>query len=182
MGAIASVIAGLDWVNLKILWLCKMMTIGLVGILALNVFVGVFWRYVLNDSLPWYEESAKYLMLWMVFCACPIVLKNRGHISLDMLPLALPPRLRNFNYLIIYSASLALTLVFVWHGTGLAWIARGQSPTSVDISFFYVYAAIPFGCAVMALISLEFWLRALRGIFLPDETDLSAGDMMDSAI
>lgn len=182
MQFLAVVIAALDWINNKILSVCKLLTTVLVGVIAVNVFVGVFWRYVLNDSLPWYEESAKYMMLWMVFVACPIVLKQRGHIALDMLPRMLPPRIRNFNYLIIYTAILFLTSVFVYHGIGLAYIARGQSPTSVDISFAYVYASIPFGCAVMALISLEFWLRALRGIFIPEETDLSAGDMVDNSL
>ncbi len=182
MQFLAVIIAALDWINNKILSVCKLLTTVLVGVIAVNVFVGVFWRYVLNDSLAWYEESAKYMMLWMVFVACPIVLKQRGHIALDMFPRLLSPRLRNFNYVLIYSAVLFLCCVFVYHGVGLAYIARSQSPTSVDISFAYIYASIPFGCAVMALISLEFWFRALRGIFVPEETDLSAGDMVDNSL
>ncbi|MBT6273650.1 MAG: TRAP transporter small permease, partial [Chromatiales bacterium] len=115
--------------------------------------------------------------------ACPIVLKQRGHIALDVLPKKLMPRLQNLNYFIIYSLVLALVCVFVWHGSGLAWIARSQTPTSIDISLgLYVYSAIPFGCAVMALISLEFCLSAFRGIFIPEETDLSAGDMIDNSL
>ena len=182
MQFLAGIIAVLDWINSKILSLCKLLTTVLVGVIAVNVFIGVFWRYVLNDSLPWYEESAKYMMLWMVFVACPIVLKQRGHIALDMLPRALPPRLRNFNYLLIYTATFLLVSVFVYEGVGLAYIARVQTPTSVDISFAYIYASIPFGCAVMALISLEFWFRALRGIFRPEDTDLSGGDVMDNSL
>ncbi|MBT6278187.1 MAG: hypothetical protein HOI95_29140, partial [Chromatiales bacterium] len=61
MRFLAVIIAGLDWVNTKIVAVCRVLTIVLVGVIAVNVFIGVFWRYVLNDSLPWYEESAKYL-------------------------------------------------------------------------------------------------------------------------
>ena len=61
----------LDRLDLKLLRLCKWLTIFVVGILAVNVFSGVFWRYVLNDSLPWYEEFSKYLMLWLVFAGAP---------------------------------------------------------------------------------------------------------------
>ena len=182
MQFLTGVITGLDWLNRKILWVCRWLTIILVAVIAVNVFVGVFWRYVLNDSLPWYEESAKYMMLWMVFTACPIVLKQRGHIALDVLPKHLAPRLQNFNYLIIYSVVLALVCVFVWQGYELAYIARKQTPTSIDISFAFIYASIPFGSAIMALISLEFWFTALRGIFSPEDTDLSAGDMVDSSM
>jgi TRAP-type transport system small permease protein len=176
------IISSLDWINNKILIFCKYLTIALVGIIALNVFVGVFWRYVLNDSLPWYEESAKYMMLWMVFVACPIVLKQRQNIAIDIVIKRLSPRLRNFNFLLIYTMVLGLVSVFVWHGSGLAWIARGQSPTSVDISFAYVYAAIPFGCSIMALIALEFWFRALRGIFRPEEDYLNSDDVVDVSL
>ena len=182
MQFLAGIVNVLDWVNGKILWVCRMATIALVGALALNVFVGVFWRYVLNDSLPWYEESSLYMMLWMVFVACPIVLKQHGHISFDVLPKKLAPRLQNLNYLIIYTVVLAIVCVFVWQGSGLAWIARNQTLTSMDISFICVYGAIPFGCAIMALVSLEFWFRALRGIFKPDETNLGSGDMMHTSV
>ena len=113
MKVLTALVNGLDWINLKILVLCRFLTIFLVGIITLNVFVGVFSRYVLNYSIPWYEESAKYLMLWMVFTACPIVLKQGGHIALDVLPTRLPPRLQNFNYLIIYTVVLFLVGVFV---------------------------------------------------------------------
>ena len=46
MQFLAGVISALDWINTKILSLCKLLTTVLVGIIALNVFVGVFWRYV----------------------------------------------------------------------------------------------------------------------------------------
>ena len=66
---LTAVIDRLDRFNHKLLWLCKWLTIFVVGILAINVFIGVFWRYVLNDSLPWYEESSKYLHSTRAFLA-----------------------------------------------------------------------------------------------------------------
>ncbi len=181
MKMLTTLINSLDWLNLKILWLCKWLTIFLVGALAVNVFVGVFFRYVLNDSLAWYEESSKYMMIWLVFSGAPIVLKQRGHISLDVLTKRLAPRLQNFNYLIIYTIVLILVCIFVWQGLDLAWQAKGQKATTMDLSFFWVYLSIPLGCCIMALISLEFWLSALRGIFHPEEPNLGSGDVFDNA-
>ena len=174
MRVLTAMIDGLDWSNLKLLWLCKWLTIFLVGILAVNVFLGVFFRYALNDSLSWYEESSKYLMLWLVFTGAPIVLKQNGHVSLDLLPKLVPRRLQDFNYLVIYTIVLMLLCVFVWQGFDLAWRARAQQMTTIDVSFFWVYLAIPLGCAVMVLVSLETWLVALRGLFRSDDTDLDA--------
>lgn len=172
----------LDKTNVLICKVLRWLTIFLMAAITMNVFVGVFWRYVLNSSLPWYEEAGKYLMFWLVFVAAPIVLKNRGQIALDILPSMLPPRLRNLNYLIIYAIVFALMCVFVWQGYSIAWIARKQQPSSFELSFFWIYFAIPFGSAIMALISLEFSLSALRGIFRPDDTDLEPGSMIDNSL
>ena len=93
---------GLDWVTDQILVVCKWSTIGVVGAITGIIFVGVFWRYVLNDALAWYEETAKYLMLWLVFVASPIVLKPTGHVSIDNLPRILPPRLKFALYVLVF--------------------------------------------------------------------------------
>jgi TRAP-type C4-dicarboxylate transport system permease small subunit len=182
MKALTAAINGLDWTNTKILVLCKFLTIVLVGAIAVDVFVGVFWRYVLNDALAWYEESSKFLMLWMVFTASPIVLKQGGLIALDVLPRHLPPRLARFNYLVIYTVVIGLLGVLVYHGFGLATNAWVQKPTSIPISYFFIYLAIPFGCAIMALISIEFWLRSLRGIFDPRPDDFPNTDWTTDSI
>lgn len=175
-------IAVLNWTNLTICAGLRWLTILLMAAITLNVFAGVFWRYVLNSSLPWYEEAGKYMMFWLVFAAAPIVLKNRGQIALDIVPNLLPPRIRNLNYLIIYLVVLGLMCVFVWQGYSLAWVARKQQPSSFELSFFWIYFAIPFGSAIMALISLEFSLSALLGIFRPDEVDLEPGSMIDNSL
>ena len=182
MGVLDSAIDALDWTSQKISWVCRWMTILLVAAISVDIFLGVFFRYVLNNSLAWYEESAKYMMFWLVFVGAPIVLKRRGHIALDILPKRLAPRLQNFNYLVIYSVVLVLMCVFVWYGFDLAWKARNQSATTIPITFFWVYLPIPLGCSIMALISLEFSLTALRGIFRPEDTDLDSGDMVDNSL
>jgi len=51
MRTLTTMINGLDWLNLEILWLCRWLTMLLVGAIAANVFNGVFWRYVMNDSV-----------------------------------------------------------------------------------------------------------------------------------
>lgn len=173
---------GLDLLNGAICKFLRWLTIGLMVAITLNVFFGVFWRYVLNSSIPWYEEAGKYMMFWLVFVAAPVVLKNRGQIALDILPNMLPPRLRNLNYFIIYVVVFWLMCVFVWQGWSIAWLARRQQPSSFELSFFWIYFAIPFGSAVMASISLQYLLTALRGIFWPDEIDLEPGNMIDNSL
>ena len=54
--------------------------------------VQVFCRYVLNDSLIWPEEMARFAFVWFVFLGAAMVTRRSGHIVIDLLPRALGPR------------------------------------------------------------------------------------------
>ena len=57
----------------------------LVITVAAIVTAGVFFRYVLNDSLSWSEELAKYAMLWLVFLGAPIALRLGVHPNIEII-------------------------------------------------------------------------------------------------
>ena len=61
---------------------------------------------------------------------------------------------------------------FVYEGWGLAVNAWPQRPTSIPISFFWIYLSVPLGSAIMILILAQFWLRAFVGIFDPERGGL----------
>ena len=170
----------LDRISDKILVLCRWSTIVVVGTITGIIFVGVFWRYVLGDALAWYEESAKYLMMWLVFLASPIVLKNTGHVAIDNLPRILPQRLKYALYVVVFSAVLFLLYEFVVEGWGLALNAWPQQTTSIPISYFWVYLSVPVGSAIMIVIMVEQWLRAFVGIFDPDAGSLPSYDDVEA--
>ncbi len=50
----------------------------------------VFFRYVMNAALPWPEEVAGYLLVWISFLGAYLALRRDGHISFDMLLEKLP--------------------------------------------------------------------------------------------
>lgn len=175
-------IAFMDRLNSVLLGLCKLAMIVLVGAIAADIFVGVFYRYVLGSALAWYEEVAQYLMVWMVFCGSPLVLKQGKHIALGLVVERLPPRPRMLAHAMIYAIVLVFLGLLVYHSAGLTWLAQRQRLTSLPISFSFVYAAIPFGASIMALVSLELVLRAVRGLVDPLTTELFAPDPTDEGL
>ena len=66
MNLLIIMISFLDIFLKPLIALCKGATIFLVMSIALIVSASVFFRYVLNDSLTWSEEIAKYSMVWLV--------------------------------------------------------------------------------------------------------------------
>ncbi len=56
------------------------------------IFIQVVFRYVLNNALPWPDELARFLMLWMVGLIAPSAFRWGGFVAIDMVPRALPER------------------------------------------------------------------------------------------
>jgi TRAP-type C4-dicarboxylate transport system permease small subunit len=153
--------------NALLLAVCKGLAIFLLAAMTAIVIANVFGRYVLSDAIPWSEEIAKFVMVWMTFIAAPIGLQLGAHIAIDALANALRGRFYFLLQLAIFSAIIALMAMYVDEALFLTLNARIQRASTIDLSIFYVYAAMPIGCAVVALVSLEFWLNALKGLVDP---------------
>lgn len=156
---------GLNRVNAVLLAGCRFATIGLMIAIAAIIIAGVFYRYVLNDALSWSEEVSKFLMVWLTFTGAPLALRHGGHVAIELLPNALPARLRQLALLVTFLIILALMVVFVHQGWVLAWNARMQvAATLGGFSMIWVFLAIPVGGLLMGGIALELVLRAVRGV------------------
>lgn len=167
MTALYSIVGWLGRMNKGALFLCRYATIFLVAAITVVVCAGVYWRYVLNNSLSWTEETAKFLMVWMVFTGIPIALKTGGHAAIDALPEALPARGRQMLYSFIYLVILLLMVMLIYQGCAFAWNARVQNTATTQISMMYVFGAMPVGGVIMSFVSLELFLRSIIGIFKP---------------
>jgi len=71
--------------NYVLLWLCRYALMTVVAVLAVILIAAVFWRYALNNAIPWSEELSKYLMVWLTFLGAPIALRHGSHINIDLL-------------------------------------------------------------------------------------------------
>src|SRR5256714_8646762 len=63
-----------DWVAFVLFWS-----------LAFIVFLQFFTRYVLNDSLSWTEEIARYGLMWVVFIGGIMVTRRNTPIAVELL-------------------------------------------------------------------------------------------------
>src|ERR1700752_3849032 len=59
--------------------------------LAFIVFLQFFTRYVLNDSLAWTEEIARYGLMWVVFIGGIMVTRRNTHIAVELLSNVMKP-------------------------------------------------------------------------------------------
>lgn len=130
-------------------------------ILAVVVFLQFFTRYVLNDSLAWTEEVARYLLILVCFLGSVSVVRRGTHIMLEFVLRAVPP---------LYAKALAVTaelITFGFYGT-LTWIGVAltqktrQQMISLPVPKAWIYSICVAALAVMTVYSGIWLWRKLR--------------------
>jgi len=102
--ALLAICHGLGRTNGVLLALGRWIGAACLGLMVVAILVQVFFRYALNNALPWPEELARFLMLWATGLMIPTAYRRGGFVSIDMLSRLLPRTL---------AAVLALVLTFL---------------------------------------------------------------------
>ena len=132
----------------------------LVLAVAAIVSAGVFFRYVLNDSLSWSEELAKYAMLWLVFLGAPIALRLGVHPNIEIVISRFPSWVTRAILAAMHLAVCVFCGFLAMKSHDFAWNGRTQVAISVgDVSMYWFFVSIPLGMASMALVSLQQFLE-----------------------
>ena len=140
-------------------WVC----LGLMLILVVDVFLGVWSRYVLQATFQWYDEVARLCFVWMVFLGAASAVRRGAHFRLHLLIDRLGPRLRRATDLVVGLLVVAFGGVLVAGGLAMWPVARRQVSDSLELSMVWFYAALPIGGALMILFSVPQLWRLARG-------------------
>mgnify|MGYP001391773354 CR=1 FL=1 len=139
--------------------------IALLGAMSVIIFTNVAMRYLTDQSIEWAEEVARHMMIWLTFLGAGPVLRYGGHIAIDNLQDALP---RRGAVAVRWLIAVLLTGFFgfmVWFGVLYVQRAQFQTTAATQISFGWIYAAMPVG----GVLCLLHWFFILRG-YLSDRT------------
>lgn len=121
----------------------------LVSVMTGSIVLGVFFRYVLNDSLVWSEEVARYAMVWVSVLGGGLAFRRGGHIAVTFV-LDLFPGV--YRRLIAICGGLGIFLflaLMLWYGWEMVGLVQNQRSAALRMSMSYAYAAIPVGAALM---------------------------------
>jgi TRAP-type transport system small permease protein len=140
-------------------WVC----LGLMLVLVVDVFLGVFSRYVLQATFQWYDEVARLCFVWMVFLGAASAVRRGAHFRLHLLIDRFGPRLRRATDLVVGLLVVAFGGVLVAGGLAMWPVARRQVSDSLELSMVWFYAALPIGGALMILFSVPQLWRLARG-------------------
>ena len=73
------VIRPLQWVNDIAGRIGRALSVFAIAMMVIVILTQVFFRYVLNNALPWPDEAARFMMLWLTGLMAPVAMRQGGH-------------------------------------------------------------------------------------------------------
>ncbi|MBO8173344.1 MAG: TRAP transporter small permease [Bacillaceae bacterium] len=132
----------------------KSLLIVLFSIMVVVVFFQVFMRYVMENSLSWSEELARYCFIWMIYLGISYGVRKRRHIKVDVLLLLFKgKRIKLFFSILANLLFLVFCGFVVKYGSGIALqlLEYGQKAPALQFPIGFVYMAAPVGMGLTAI-------------------------------
>lgn len=174
MGALRGLLAPFQVFNDLVLPIGRGIAVLCIALMVVCILIQVFFRYVLNDALPWPDEAARFLMLWMTGLIAPSAYRVGGFVAIDMFERALPRPAAALVSLFLLSVSLLVLVTAVRlgynHSSGLAWSFTSSTlwvpldwvgGTSFKLKLAWMYASLFVGFVLLTIVNIELLLRSL---------------------
>lgn len=161
-------------------WLVKglELTVMLVmGILVIDVVLGVFTRYVLGHQISWTEELARLLLIWISLLGASVAFIRKSHLGVDYFVGKLSERWQAIGQILVYLlVAIFSGIVLVYGGCSLVSSAlKNSQPTpALNVEMGYVYLAVPISGIFIIIFSIETIIEMI-GSLLRKDTIISKG-------
>lgn len=129
-----------DWLAFAIFW-----------VLAAVVFLQFFTRYVLNDSIAWTEEIARYLLICVTFVGAAMAARKGTHIALELALYLLPPGKRRWLRLLLAAIAVVFFAFSAWLCFEIAEAMWYQPMVVIDLPLGLVYYVAFFGLVLTTI-------------------------------
>lgn len=131
-------------------------------LLFLIVALQFFTRYVLNDSLGWTEEIARYFLILLGFIGSITCIRKGSHIYLEFFYRAIPT---GTGKVLSVAVETVVAIFFGYLGVlgvELAQRTHAQRMVSIDLPKGIIYYTIVISCFLMALFGAHRAIKMAR--------------------
>lgn len=196
MTALLAICNGLGLINGALLALGRWIGAVCLGLMVVVILAQVFFRYVLNNALPWPEEASRFLMLWSTGLMAPTAFRRGGFVAIDMV-IRMLPRLVATGLSVLL---MGVTILVLWISLGIGWSevtglgGRFETdslrvPVSLDLGVWmkvpksWMMASLLVGVVLLLLVAVELAARNLYALIrgpdalrhIPDTVMLGSG-------
>jgi TRAP-type C4-dicarboxylate transport system permease small subunit len=148
----------LDMIHLAMAWAAAACILFMMLAICYSVILRYFW----NKPVPWIVEVSSYLMLYITFLGTAWLLRQDGHVEVDLFLSGLKPRVRALLRGVTSLGGLAVGFILTWKGAAvtLDFYQRGVTMMGIlSTPQCVLLAIIPVGGFFLFI---EFLLRIWR--------------------
>jgi TRAP-type C4-dicarboxylate transport system permease small subunit len=119
--------------------------------LCFLLFMQVFMRYVIQQSLAWSEELNRYMFVWVIFLGINLGIRADIQIKIDLLDTVFKEKALIILHLLQYLLSLIAVIACLVSSIYLIDLGFLAKSTILRIPMWAVYLVLPFGCALCVI-------------------------------
>ena len=134
----------------------------LVALVAVT-FSQVVFRYVLQASLSWSEELARFLLMWLAALSTAYAMKTGAHFALHFVVDRTPPAVQRLIGSLVAASAAAFLAVFAWQSLRFAIEVHDMEAPATRMSMAIPYSSAFVGSTLTLYYVLVNWRRELRG-------------------
>ena len=130
----------------------------LLTLIMLAVCTDVVMRYLFNRPIFWVAELSEYSLLYITFLGTAWLLKQGGHVKIDLFTSRLAPKKRERLAIVSGMIGIFISVVFTYYGFKVTWdlFVRGVfNPTLLEFPKGPLIAVIPIGFFLLLIQFVE---------------------------
>lgn len=131
-------------------------TVCTLTLMVVVTFLQVIFRYVLQNSLDWSEEGARYLFVWTCYLGLSYAMHSGSHLEVTIFRSRLSPTGQRYMCAFSMAVSAIFCGIAAWYGcdaVGKLWLT-GQTTTALQYPTWLIWLCLPVGFGLAALQAL----------------------------
>ena len=122
--------------------------------LMVSVVLSVVMRNLGLQPFAWLFTSAEYGILYMTMLGAPWLVREKGHVHIELVTAALPPTLRRFVSRLVAALCVLVCIILAWYGLQL--FLTNIERNNYDVRAYYyprwlLTVTFPIAFSVMAI-------------------------------
>ena len=131
----------------------KILCLILFGAMIILAILQVTFRFVLNYSLDWTEELARYCFIGSIYAGAALGVKDEQHIRVEVVNVLFPEKVTKYIRLIADLIWLGFALLIMVQGFQMCtiFLNNGQTSPTLRLPMGLVYGVVPVGFMLMTI-------------------------------
>jgi len=123
--------------------LIEFLLVCLMVALCTVIFIGVYTRYVMGEAVPWSDEVARYLFIWMAFLGAAVAVRRRAHYVVHLIVDRLADKAKFTTGILCWVVVMGFSVFLIIQGLRVMEGVSVQVSPALELTLSWVFLAVP---------------------------------------